>query len=454
MLCHLEPLVNRPALRLGLALLVLLAASVGRAAEAITFAPDDHRDIANPERGLYLQYTSQAENDPLTLEELQTLHDKRMTLVLRMFYFKTFRDRPLSDKQLDIIRHDFNVIRQAGLKCVPRFAYSQNIGEPDAPIDIVLHHMDQLAPILKDNADIILAAQAGFIGAWGEWHSSTNHLSDPENARKIVNRWLEILPPTRDVQLRTPRQKWMILNSRVPLKPTQAFNGSPAARIGHHNDCFVSSDTDVGTYEDIETEKRYLHLDTRYAPMGGETCALTKFADPDNARKELENLHFTFLNLGWHPDVIKLWQTSAFFKEVKRRLGYRLSLVSLNCPQTIAHGDTLKLVLSLKNTGFAAPVNPRNVELILVNKADNQSYTLKLPTDPRTWLPGKPIDVNAELNLPDDVKAGTYALYLALPDPEPKLHDRPEYAIQLANPDLFDPATGRHDLGTTLVVGE
>lgn len=415
-----------------------------------TYAPDDQRDIANPERGIYVQFTSQDEQGPLEVNAVKILRDDNMTLILRMYYLKTFRDRPLSDTELDMIRDDFNVIREAGAKCVLRFAYTEKIGDPDAPIDVVLGHMDQLAPILKANADVILTAQAGFVGAWGEWHASTNDLDEPENAKKIVLKWLDILPTSRSVQLRTPRQKWLILDNKTPITAEQAYADTPIARLGHHNDCFVSSDTDVGTYVDIETEKAFLGIETAFVSMGGETCALTKFAEPDNARSEMENLHFTYLNLGWHPEVIKMWQTEGFFREVKRRMGYRLSLISLNAPNRAATGSLISLKLTLDNTGFAAPVNPRDVVLIIQNTDGSSEYALKIPANPRAWLPGKPIVIDADLQLPDDLTPGEYKLYLALPDPEPTLAHRPDYAIQLANPGLWDAATGRHNLNATL----
>ena len=415
-----------------------------------TYAPDDQRDIANPERGLYIQFTSQAEQDPLDLNAVKALRDDNLTLTLRMYYLKTFLDRPLTDKQLNMIRDDFAIMREAGVKCILRFAYSQEIGKPDAPIDVVLGHMSQLAPILQDNADVILTAQTGFVGAWGEGHASTNDLAEPENHNQIVQHWLDILPPSRTVQLRTPRKKWMFMDSKTPINAEQAFTDTPIARLGHHNDCFISSDTDVGTYEDIETEKAYLGIETTYVPMGGETCALTKFADPDNARLEMESLHFTYLNLGYHPEVIEKWRTEGFFKEVKRRLGYRLSLVSLTAPQNAKPGSQLNLKLTLTNTGFAAPVNPRDVVLILQSIDGSNEYALNIPANPRAWLPGKPIHVDADLQLPDDLAPGQYKLHLALPDPEPTLSDSPNYAIQLANPGLWNPTTGRHDLGAIL----
>lgn len=418
-----------------------------------TYAPDDGTAFANPERGLYHQFTSQAEQDPLTLEAVQsTLGQDNLTLMLRMYYLKTFRDRPLSDKQLDMIRSDFDIIRRAGVKCILRFAYSQAIGEPDAPIDVVLGHMDQLTPIIRENADVILAAQAGFVGAWGEWHASTNDLADPHNAKQIVHKWLEILPDSRTVQLRTPRQKWMILGDKTAITAGQAFASTPIARLGHHNDCFISSETDVGTYEDIENEKAYLHAETTFVPMGGETCALTHFSDPDNARAEMESLHFTYLNLGYHPEVLDKWRNDGFFQEVANRLGYRLTLESFSAPAAATPGSDLPIQITLTNTGFAAPCNPRSAQLILQHTGNAHETSLPIPAEPRAWLPGKPITIKADLRLPDGLTPGEYRLFLALPDPEPTLRDDPAYAIRLANPGLWDAETGRHDLGVTISV--
>ncbi len=430
---------------------LVLTASDARSATQ-SFLADDLREIANPERGLYFHVGSQSEQDLVQPWMFQHMQSNNMTLMLRLYYFKSFRDQPLSQTQLDIISNDFATMRQAGVKTVLRFAYSEAIGEPDAPLGVVLNHMDQLAPIFAANSDVIATAQAGFIGAWGEWHSSTNNLMDPVNARQITDKWMQILPANRAIQLRTPAQKWMIVQDTAALTPGEAFTGTDKSRIGHHNDCFLASDSDFGTYANPVAEKAWLNLETQYVPMGGETCAVSSRSGSATARVEMEQLHFSYLNSGYHPDVLAGWEADGFMDEVKQKLGYRFALESIDYDPAALAGDQLSVSIDLVNTGWASPYNPRDVVLTLVSENGLTEYDIALPDDPRTWLPGGTITVSALIDVPAEAAAGNYQLLLSLPDPEQTLTDRPEYAIQLANPGLWDPATGRHDLGVTIAI--
>ena len=61
---------------------------------------------------------------------------------------------------------------------------------------------------MEANQDVILALQAGFIGPWGEWHSSTHFKCSAANVdrREILTALLAAVPE-RDVQIRYPRGK-------------------------------------------------------------------------------------------------------------------------------------------------------------------------------------------------------------------------------------------------------
>ncbi|MGC9342575.1 MAG: DUF4874 domain-containing protein, partial [Bacteroidales bacterium] len=147
--------------------------------------------ITNPERGFYHQVTAFSEDEGVSLAYLKNLKNQNISLVLSLYYLEKFKNSPLSQKQLNLIESDFGKLREAGVKCVLRFAYTNTMeGEnaTDAPIEIVETHIDQLKPILQENGDVVAFVQAGFIGAWGEWHSSSNNLTTTENKTRIVNK--------------------------------------------------------------------------------------------------------------------------------------------------------------------------------------------------------------------------------------------------------------------------
>ena len=54
--------------------------------------------------------------------------------------------------------------------------------------------------------------------------------------------------------------------------------------------------------------------------------------------------------------------------------------------------------------------------------------------------------------LPTTLPTGSYALLLNLPDPAASLNTRPEYAIQLANTNVWEATTGFNDLRWTVTV--
>ncbi|MEM8946305.1 MAG: DUF4832 domain-containing protein [Planctomycetota bacterium] len=402
----------------------------------------------NPERGFYVQKTARSHGRPLSSQSLQGLRGQSISLILRMYYLKSFRDRPLSNAQLELMRRDFATLRRHGCKCILRFAYSSRLGEPDAPLDRVIQHIGQLEPIIRENADVILVLQTGFIGPWGEMHSSTNGLDSPASIRKIVARLLSALPPDRSLQVRTPMQKRICIESDQPLTVADVGSGSMKARIGHYNDCFLANETDVGTYESgrVKQQKQYLALDSRFVPMGGETCRTSNLITPDYARREFSRMHWSFLHLNYHPQVIATWRKQGFLQEVGSKLGYRLELVSFTCGTSAAHRGKFSFSLMLKNTGWAAPINDRDVFLVAKRDDLRQEYRAKLDVNPRTWLPNQTVDLSGFLGVPKDMPFGEYRLYLSLPDPAPQLAGRKEYSIRLANNGLWDDQEGTNVL--------
>lgn len=437
----------------------------------VVYAPTE-AVFPNPERGFYQHSESLASRpsrQKVSRLPLQAYRDHNISLVLCYYILDSFISQPISQNFLLSIQEDFDAVRRHGLKCVLRFAYTTTASATppygDAPLDQVLAHLDQLAPLLQNNADVIAVMQAGFIGIWGEWYYTDHFAANPHmpyqllpqdvaKRRQVVDKILGVLPKSRMVQLRTPRHKMRHFATTQPMSSDQAFDGSDMARTGHHNDCFLASEDDLGTYVEPVVEYPYLAQETTFLPMGGETC---RFNPPrsqcQTALEEMALFHWSYLSASYIQEVLDDWRDEGCWDDMDRRLGYRLTLRQGRYADFAQPGGSFALHIELTNEGFAAPFNPRGLELIWRHTATGEVVAIPLPDDPRLWLP----DVSNHLishsvDIPPDMATGSYELLLHLPDPEPTLYGRPEYAIRLANADTWEPATGYNRLLHTVTL--
>jgi hypothetical protein len=402
--------------------------------------------FANPERGFYHYMVLNKIDQLRPLEDLR--YNQYITLVYGKIEANEFRDKELSKQFLHDIEWGFHRIRQAGLKAIICVSYSDKIGDPDASLDTILHHLDQLKPLLHENADVIYLAKAGFIGPWGEWHNWQAGPDTLTSRRLILDRLLETLPKDRMLVLRTPKYKLDLFDGKT-LTEKEAFSGSPISRIGFHNDCFLSGDDDIGTYTPEKPRWawiEYIGSETRFTPFGGETCKLHSIGQCANALDEMRDLHCSWLNWDYLPEVRDRWKKSGCLDEIERRLGYRFVLRSVSISDFLMSDDQLQynIQIRLENTGFASPFNPRPVELVL--RSEKKVYIQALDQDPRFWLPGKPIVIKTTINIPDEFLGKTCCLELRLSDPASSLRNDPHYAIRLANTGVWNEETGSNVL--------
>ncbi|MDR0542753.1 MAG: DUF4832 domain-containing protein [Dysgonamonadaceae bacterium] len=424
---------------------------------SVTYEPSDDL-FPNPERGFY-KYSDcnlGTGNNRLNESTLKYYRDNNITLLFRYFYLKNFKNSALSTQALSEFDTDMATIRRGGMKCVLRFAYSSSQDEPDAPLAIIKQHLDQLKPYLEKNADVIYVMQAGFIGAWGEWYYTTNNLYNAGARYEVINKILQTLPSNRCVQLRTPAYKKEFTQRQTPLKPEEAFTGTPIARIAHHNDCFLASNTDYGTYDEknIESEKDYLNRDCLFVPIGGETCPPDGVSPADGlkAYTEMARLHFSFLNDDYYTPVNNSWKTGNYMEKIIRELGYRLQLSSAECTAEVSPASEFNVRIILKNIGFAPLYNERKAELILKNALTGEKYTAQLDVEPRSWRPNIESALEAKVGIPQNMPLGDYQLYLNLPDAAATLHDNPAYSVRFANNKVWEAATGYNNLLMTVNV--
>lgn len=440
---------------MGLAMNVMACQSTAAPAKMATrsFAPAQGASgaILNPERGFYMPV------DLFGARDFSEVRAAGFTLSRAYARLDEWRDTDLPQSFLDNLDKALDAVRAAGIKIVPRFSY--NFGpypnsEPDASKAQMLRHIAQLKPVLQKHADVIAWMEAGFVGAWGEWHTSTHGIDkDMVAKREIVNALLDALPASRMIQLRYPTDIIRMMGD--PLSPAEAFTDTVKARVGHHNDCFLASDEDWGTYNregsnTRESDQAYLAQLTRFTPMGGETCNPNPpRSDCPTTLQEMTLLHFSSINLDYHPDVVGGWRKQGCFDEIRSRLGYRLALTSAELPETARAGESVPISITLENTGFAAPINPREAVLVLDGPARIVQPLGNI--DPRRWEPGNHT-FTATLQMPANAPAGDYRLALWLPDPAPALRDDPRYAIRLNNEGVWDEAAGFNVLQTTLKI--
>lgn len=408
----------------------------------------------NPERGFIHTYIVYSGGEGLNETSLAALRTQNVSMILRFFYLDAFKDKAIDDAELALIQNDLNKIRNAGLKAILRFAYTDDMNKADAPLAIVQQHLDQLKPVFETNKDVIAFVQAGFIGAWGEWHSSSNGLATTENEKTILEKLLSVLPADIMVQVRTPVAKQSIFNTTTPVSADIAYSAQSRARVGHHNDCFLTGGTDYGTYNDVTAEKQYISNEALYVPTGGETCPPSPGYDPTctEGRNEMKFLKWTYLNLDWYPATINGWKNSGCFDEFHTYLGYRLALVSSKITSSAAAGANISVVMNITNKGYAPLYNKKNVYLVLKNKSTGTYYEKPLTADLRECKPLGTQAINETVAL-SGVPAGTYGLYLRIADKAESLKSRIEYAVRLANTDVWvEENNGMNDLKQTLTV--
>ena len=427
-------------------LVLVFASSAGaQQSERLMFSATD-ANIANPERGFFRF------RDLTNLTNLTGLRAQGQTLVYGRVLAEQFRDRPLDAAFLAKIQAGFDEARKHGVKVKFRLAYNDSFGE-DAPKSVILNHIQQLQPVWEKNQDVMFHMDAGFIGAWGEWHSSTNGLDNHDDRRDILFAILDALPQDRTVGIRTPHYKREIFSGSATsdesrITAENAFDGSRLTRVGHLNDCFLSSATDFGTYAytahnwPLERELDYIGQESLYVPFGGETCSLHVRNQSAQAIAEMEQLHIDYLNLDYHPQVIQRWKEDGSFDEIQRRLGYRFELETASLPATARPGSVIPFDFQVNNVGFGELFNPRQVEVVLRHTQKQLMVTAPLRVDPRRWAGGTENEVTTWLMLPRDLPTGDYSVGLWLPDIEPTLRADSRYAIRFANENLWDEDRG------------
>ena len=375
-----------------------------------------------------------------------------LTLVQAYCYLTEFADRAISEEKLALLQESLDNLRHRGLKAVLRFAYERDMGLKEGPtLDWILRHLDQLEPLVRRHVDVIYVLQAGFIGAWGEWHSAARIAQDDYVARAaLIKRLLEALPAERMLQVRVPKYKRLALAQPAlaamgEVGEHNAFSSVPAARIGFHNDGFLAGPSDGGTWPEPphfggpgNPEFDSMTRESAFVPVDGELfwsdqgfdgkAARGKGVDGLNAAVRMRLHHYSSFSLahsyseregqpysidhwlsatvtpeslrgaampiadGWFEDGFGQPVTRTQFEYLQDHLGYRLELQSARIPERVTVGAGFRVEIELINRGFSTLHNLRPVILALLDRTGKVTELPVRDADPRQWQPFRPGD--------------------------------------------------------------
>ena len=418
-----------------------------------------------------------------------------VTVMQAYCYLSEFNDRPISAHKLALLQRSLDRIRRRGYKALLRFAYEKDMRRRmGAKPEWMLRHIKQLEPILRQNADVILAMYAGFIGAWGEWHSDRYiDAHDYVTRGKILRALFDAIPKDCPVLMRTPEQRRKVLRSPYMKDRAEEYAG----RMGIDNDGFLAGPTDGGTFfpkaaPGCEEFDRFTAISHKLL-IDGELFWSNLIQTPTrqvqaktandalNAAIRLRLHHYTTFSLThsysdfegknfaidwWMIERIteadlrksKMPISNDYFRDsfdnkvarsgfeyIRDHLGYRLELQTATFPRELTAGETLFVRLTLINRGFAAPVRKRPVRICLIDLAGNVFPVEVKGVDPRKWQPFNPGDsafapithtLTGQVPIPADMKAGWYQLGVWLPDSHERIQLDARYAIRFANRDI------------------
>lgn len=341
-----------------------------------TYAPTPN-DFLSPERGFYTWLKSLESSTPA---DAAFIWNSGYTLAyarIRLDDYQTLEKLPSGF--LTSLQAGFDSVRSAGIKVIPRPVYNYPDGEDDyrnakdAPLNILLSHVRQIGEVYQSNEDVIYVIQGGFVGAWGEQHSSSNG-NDESGPMLQIREAMDLhFPKSRSITWRYPNHV-MEWNLALP-------DPGDTSRHGLYNDCFMSSDTDVGTYSDNvderETQRAFAALNSASAPYGGETCNGDKpRTSCEDIQREGKEFHLSYFNNIYYKGFHDRWKTDLCYDDVRSEMGYRIYVQSASALAVANRGQTTEITIVFQNIGWSQIFNERKTEVLL--STDTTKYTLPI----------------------------------------------------------------------------
>lgn len=371
----------------------------------------------------------------------------------------TYVPAPLTLGFLENFQEALDNVRSAGLKVILRFTYNNPSpsnppvqGGEDAPMSTILGHMNQLAPFIIANEDVIYTLQTGFIGRWGEWHNSTNSNDTTAEHNIFFDEFFRLFGHTQ-----------LSLETRYPSDVldylTYSHQDSPI--IGIHDDALASDDTDGGTFVSHSDTTHYTEAQLRNFTIengqnftfNGETGAV--YPALQNCQSFLSyaaQYHLSGLDVVFDPNVINYWIAQGCYNRIVSHVGPRLVLI--NSQLIISDGyKNIQLMLGLKNEGFSRVISKRPAYLVISHIYNSNGLSNTTPVAMQQLNlninqidAGETINWSEKMQLNKALSAGTYTAALWLPDANARLQQYVSYNLLLNNVGVPDLKTGLNTL--------
>jgi hypothetical protein len=235
-----------------------------------------------------------------------------MTVSLSYCYLSEWWNVSLPPSMLANLDGRLGDMRRANVTALLNFGYEDgktNFQDDVEPFSFeqIYAHIDQLAPVLLKNADVIYGLQAGFIGNAGEWaHDIRGLLTNVSGLATFVSKLLYHAAPERPVLIRKGQEKLHMLQGTAfahcagtppvcsgllgeqaseqdggvavtataqqhwaygVVDSATAHTQASFARLGQYNAAFLSSAGDAGVFKPADMRSPWFAYFSREAPF-------------------------------------------------------------------------------------------------------------------------------------------------------------------------------------------
>jgi len=338
----------------------------------------------------------------------------------------------------------------SGARLLIRFIYKwdESKGQvPDPPLNLMLTHIDQLAPILLRHRDIFMALQAGFIGNWGQWVNTTPGLDTSAAAHKqLLDKELSYFKGVFPVLLPWVGDLIRYAGGRIVVDGLGLHDDDFDFGVGAAQPFFNRDEPDANSMEDYASAVSATGLfvgemDNMYPTQSCATLDAVAY-----------QFHLQSIGLNDNPPGIwTLLENAGCGLSFLNKVGTRIELQNATILGSPTAGGSLIVALTMLNGGYGRVTRARPATLAFIS---NGTVVAELPIsladlDLRQLAPrAGPKTFQVALTFPTSIPPGSaISIAIRIPDPAPSLTPQAAYALPLNSIGsngraIFDPAFG------------